>query len=210
MGNAAEQAMAPVSRRRFLRWTLLGAAAGATLLGGGLALLARSPRDAEPLPAGITSLTSSEYRLFHAVCVANLPDEHNARGLTAWVSLPVLQNIDGLIADAPTHLRGDISAALALLDHLPILDGFHGRRFVDLEPDVARAYLRACGNGGEIARAISNLARRLAFVAYWQEPATWPPVGYDGPVSARWGLPRLGNAPMPATETTNAAWGDLT
>lgn len=205
MATPAEEALAPVTRRRFLRWTLLGAAAGTALLGGGLALLARSPRDAEPLPAGIRALSAAEYQLFRAVCAANLPGEGNAHGLMPWTRLPVLENIDRMIGAVPEYLRGDVSAALALIDHLPILDGWHGKRFVDLDLATAQGYLRACGEGGEIARAVSGLVRRLAFVAYWEEPATWPGVGYDGPVSERWGLPRLGNAPLPATETTAAA-----
>ncbi len=34
-------------------------------------------------------------------------------------------------------------------------------------------------------------------LSYWANPASWEPLGYDGPMTKRLGLKSLGNAPLP-------------
>lgn len=189
-----------LSRRRFLKTALAVSAAGVAVLGGTLAWLSRSPTDGQPRPEGITALTDSEYHLFAAVCAACLPAEGNAGGLVPWTGLPVMRNLDRLVAGVPPEARGDVSKALFLLDHAAIVSGWHGRRLVDLPVAEARAYLQAWSDGGPAQRAVTNLVRRLAYVAYWEVPDTWGAIGYDGPVTVKWGLERYGNAPLPAGE----------
>jgi len=189
--------MQAYSRRRFLRGSLKLLAVGAVALGGVLALRTRSEKDALEKPADIKALGNSEYQLFLAVCAACLPNEGNAQNLLPWMQLPVLKNIDHLVAGIPAYARGDVATALQLFDHGAILSGWHGKRFVDLDVGAARAYLDAWNHGGEIQRAISNLVRKLAYIAYWREAATWPAIDYDGPVLVKWGLERYGNAPLP-------------
>lgn len=167
------------------------------MLGGTFAFLARSPKDELKRPTGIAALTDSEYQLFVAVCSSALPREGNAQGLTPWTQLPVLKNIDHLVAGVPPHARADVGKAFLLLDHAPILAGFHGKRFVDLPLDDARAFLRDWSQGNSLQRAVSNLARRLAYISYWREPGSWAAVEFDGPVMGKWGLLRYGNAPLP-------------
>jgi len=195
--HPADAEIRALSRRRFLKTALFVSAAGAVAMGGTLALLSRSPTDGQRKPAGIVAMSDSEYALFAAVCVASLPGEDNAHGLVPWTHVPVLQNIDHLVAGIPPHARGDVTAAFALFDHAPIVSGWHGKRFVDLDVASAREFLDAWNHGGEIQRAVSNLVRKLAYIAYWREAVTWPAIQYDGPVMARWGLVRYGNAPMP-------------
>lgn len=195
--HPADAEIRALSRRRFLKTGLLVTAAGAVALGGTLARLSRSPSDGKTRPDGIIAMSDSEYALFHAVCVASLPAEGNAHGLVPWSGLPVLKNIDHLIAGIPPYARGDVTAAFALFDHAPIVSGWHGKRFVDLDVASAREFLDAWNHGGEIQRAVSNLVRKLAYIAYWREAATWPAIQYDGPVMEKWGLARYGNAPMP-------------
>ncbi len=186
-----------LSRRRFLKTALAVSAAGVAVLGGTFAFLARSPKDDLKKPADIVALTDSEYQLFAAVCGAALPLEGNAQGLTPWTQLPVLKNIDHLIANVPAHARGDVTKAFQLLDYAPIVSGLYGKRFVDLSLDDAREFLGNWGNGNSLQRAVSNLVRRLAYISYWRESATWAPVEFDGPVMEKWGLVRYGNAPLP-------------
>ena len=195
--HPADAEIRALSRRRFLKTALAVSAAGIAVLGGTFAFLARSPKDAQPKPASIAALSDSEYHLFVAVCAAALPGEDNAQGLVPWTQLPVLANIYHLIAGVPADARGDVTKAFVLLDNAAIVSGLHGRRFVDLTVEDARAYLVAWNHGNEIQRAISNLARKLAYIAYWRESVTWPAIEYDGPVVAKWGLPRYGNAPLP-------------
>jgi len=194
--HPADAEIRALSRRRFLKYGLVTGAATVTVLGGAFALLARSPKDDQPKPANIVALSSSEYHLFNAVCAASLPAAGNAQGLAGWETLPVLANIDALVASVPAYARGDVATALKLLDLAPITA--HGKRFTDLSVADAQDVLRHWNAGGEIRRAISNLVRKLAYVAYWQEGTTWPAVEFDGPVMQKWGLVRLGNTPLPA------------
>lgn len=188
-----------LSRRRFLKYALAGTAAAAAALGGTFAWLARSPKDALPAPDGLVALTAAEYQLFQAVAAASLPGADNGEGLLPWTALPVAANVDHLVAAIPAHVRGDVARALRLLDHAAIVSGWHGKRLVDLEVEAARAYLQRWADGNALQRAVVNLARRLVYVAYWREQATWTPIGFDGPVTVKWGLPRYGNAPLPAS-----------
>lgn len=194
--HPAEAEIRALSRRRFLKYGLIATAGTVAALGGTFAFLARSPKDGEPIQPGIRALSASEYHLLAAVCAASLPGEDNVQGLVPWNTLPVLANLDALIAGVPAHARGDVAGAFKLIDHAPVLG--YGKRFADLTAVQAREVLQAWNEGGEIRRAVSNLVRRLAYVAYWQDSATWSAVGFDGPVVEKWGLVRSGNTPMPA------------
>ena len=46
--------------------------------------------------------------------------------------------------------------------------------------------------------------KTLLGVAYWRDPRTWQPLEYDGPVTAKWGIRRLGNMPVPRDQDDNA------
>lgn len=190
------RAVANLSRRRLLKTGLLVSAAGVAVLGGTFAFLARSPKDGQPKPAALKALSDREYHLFVAVCAASLPAEGNAEGLLPWTQLPLLANIDHLIAGVPAHARGDVGTAFSLLDYSTVLS--HGKRFADLPVADARAVLTDWNQGGDIKRAVSNLMRKLAYVGYWREGATWSAIEFDGPVMQKWGLTKLGNAPLPA------------
>lgn len=195
--HPAEPELRALSRRRFLKTGLLVAGGAVAVLGGTFAWLSRSPKDAQPKPAGIPALTDAEYHLFAAVAAASLPARGNPQGLLDWTALPVLANVGHMIAGVPAHARGDVGAALKLLDYSTVLT--HGRRFADLSADDARAVLADWNRAGEMKRAVSNLVRKLVYVAYWRESATWSAIEFDGPVTAKWGLEKLGNAPLPAS-----------
>ena len=192
------------SRRSFLKNTFKVAALGVVALSGLLALRTRSNKDALQKPAAITAMSDSEYQLFLAVAAACLPADDNEQELLSWTQLPILENIDHLLAGIPAHARADVTTAFQLFDHGAIVSGWHGKRFVDLDVAAARTYLDEWNHGGDIQRAISNLVRKLAYIAYWREEKTWPAIDYDGPVMAKWGLERYGNAPLPAAAAVDA------
>lgn len=198
---AAEQAaaaLAPVSRRRFLRYTFFGAAGLAVASGGLFTWLRRSPVDRVPVPDSIKHLAASEYHLFdHAIKVL-LPTENTS--LTPVQQVPVIEHIDAMIGLLPDHLRSEVSIGLTLFDNAAVIAGLHGRRFVDLTDQQAVAYFDRWSQGGTIQRALSTLIKRFVYVAYWRDPVTWPPVEFDGPVTDRWGLDYLGNAPLPESD----------
>lgn len=190
-------ALASLPRRRFLRWTLWSGAAVVAVGGGALAVLRRSPLDDTPVPAAIKHLSASEYVLFQRACEVLLP----VTGTNLPVpekQVPVVAHIDAMMALLDAPLRKDVAAGLTLFDNAALVSGWHGKRFVDLDVDTARQYFDRWSQGGEIQRALASLVKRFVYVGYWRDPQTWPAVQFDGPVSERWGLESLGNAPLPA------------
>lgn len=196
--RAAEQAAAPIvslGRRRFLRHALFGTAAVLTIAGGGFAWLRRSPLDREPVPDTIRHLSAAEYHLLQRATQVLLP--LSGTSLAPLSQVPVLANIDHMVGLLPAHIRKQVAAGLALFDNAAVVAGWHGRRFVDLDDAAAVDYFDRWAAGNSIQRALSTLVKRFVYVAYWRDPATWDAVEFDGPVSEKWGLAYLGNAPLP-------------
>lgn len=188
----------PVTRRRFLKGAMIGSAAVVGLAAGGFAWLRRSPLDGLPRPDHLANLSQGEYHLFNRAISVLLPLQDT--NLTPLDQVPVIENINHMISLLPAHLRKDVGTGLALFDNAAVLSGWHGRRFVDLTDADAVAYFDAWSRGGTIQRALASLIKQFVYVSYWREPATWPPVHFDGPVSDDWGIAYLGNAPLPAED----------
>lgn len=188
-----------VTRRRFLRWTLLGGA-GALGAGAGLfAFLRRSSLDDQPAPPGIRHLSRAEYHLFQRAVQALLPTDTRPR-LPSPSALPVLENIDHMFGLVTPKVRKDLEAGLMIFDHGALISGWHGKRFVDLDDHDARLYLDAWAAGNVIQRALSTTVKKLVYASYWRQPETWEVLEFPGPVSDRWGLVSRGNAPLPESE----------
>jgi hypothetical protein len=204
--NEADRAAEPVGRlgrRPFLKTLLWGGAAVAAAAGGTFAWLRRSPVDAEPVPEWVTHLRPNEFHLFRRMIPVLLPVQGTS--LTPPEQVPVLENIDRLMGLLASHLREDVAKGLVLFDNAAVVSGLHGRRLVDLEPAAARAYIDSWSRGNSIQKALQGLVKQFVYSSYWREPATWPPVEYDGPVSDKWGLSYLGNAPLPPGDREESA-----
>lgn len=198
--DAAAAPLAGLSRRKFLRATLWGAAGAAAVLGGGFAWLRRSPLDKVPAPEHLKNLTASEYHLFQRAIVVLLPTEGTK--LTPADQVPVIDNIDHLLGLLSPAIRKDISAGLGLLDNAAVLS--YGQRFVDLELADAIRFCDDWSVGNTIQRTLSSVLKKFVYMSYWSEPVTWAPLQFDGPVSDRWGIPSLGNTALPV-ETEEAS-----
>ncbi|EKF75133.1 hypothetical protein A11A3_05554 [Alcanivorax hongdengensis A-11-3] len=180
-------------RRRFLKWTLMGGAGVAAVAAGGFALLRRSALDDQPVPADISGLSHSEYHLFARCQQVLLPTEGTE--LHPSDSLPVVANVAAILSFMAAPVRKQLGMGLSLFDNAAVFS--HGCRFVDLDDDSARRYFDQWGQGAVIQRTLATAIKQLTYTAYWREPATWPAVEFDGPVTDKWGLAYLGNAPLP-------------
>ncbi len=180
-------ALAPLSRRRFF----LGAAAGL-----GTTVAACTSGSATGLPADLQTLTPGEYRLFQRLAAVFLPT--TAVGLTPVEKVPLFRNIDHMLGLLPEPLRNDLGLGLKLFDYGSYVIGWHFSPFHRLDDASAETYCRAWQDGNEIQRGLFQALRQIVYMSYWREPDTWAPIDYDGPVTAKWGIPRLGNAPLPA------------
>ena len=182
-----------MARRQFLKWGLGGVAAVTAVAAGGFALLRRSPRDQVSPPDWSTGLSASEYHLFDRARVVLLPVDGS--DLVDSASVPVVQNVQQTLGFLDPVTRKELGAGLSLFDNVVVFS--HGCRFVDLEEDEARTLFDRWGEGSVLQRTLATVIKQLVYSSYWREPATWPPTEFDGPVSEKWGLPYLGNAPMP-------------
>ncbi len=188
-----------MARRRFLKLGLFGVAGVAAVAAGGFALLRRSPLDDQPVPPWATGLSAAEFPLFERARQALLPVTGTA--LVHSDKVPVVQNVQQTLSYLDPVTRKELGTGLGLFDNAAVFS--HGCRFVDLDDAQACEFFDRWGEGSVIQRTLATVIKQLVYSAYWQEEATWAPVEFDGPVSDRWGLPYLGNAPMP--ESPNMA-----
>ena len=99
-----------VTRRRFLKWGLVGSAGVAAAAAGGFALLRLSPLDDRPKPDWAGGLSRQEYHLFDRARVALLPTV--GTDLTPSDQVPVVL-LDGREHDSfrvdEERLRADLA-----------------------------------------------------------------------------------------------------
>jgi hypothetical protein len=164
-----------VSRRRFLRLSL---AAGAFLLaGGGAWVLARRG----PAP-GLRVLTDREYRTLAQLARALFP-EGGAFPVGAS-DVDLARAFDAFLADEPEWNRTDLSRALFLLELGPFLFERRLRAFSGLSAEERLAHFQRWGEGGLLRRQVATAFRRFLALAFYDTPAVWPHIGYDGPLVA--------------------------
>lgn len=190
-----EAALAPFSRRRFLKTTLWVTAGMAAVAAGGFAWLRRSSLDDMPAPADLQALSADHYRFFHRMAELLLPTAGTA--FVPVADIPVARHVDGLLAALDPAIRQQLATGLSLIDNAAVFS--HGCRLVDLPPEAAQAYVNDWVNSGTmVKRALGAVVSRLVHTGYWMDERTWPSLEFDGAVSAKWGIPSRGNQPLPA------------
>lgn len=187
-------ALAPIGRRRFLRMGLWTAAGVSAVAAGGFALLRRSPRDALPMPAGLNWMTPQQHQLFSRLAQVLLPTQGTP--LVPIERVPVVANVNAILGALAPAVREQLAMGFALFDNAAVAGHWH--RFVDLPDEAALAYINDWVNADLMPkRAIGYALTKLTHTAYWMDSQTWPAVEFDGPVTKKWGLPSLGNQPLP-------------
>jgi D-cysteine desulfhydrase len=164
---AAAEAGRPLPRRRAL--VALGAVAAAVGLGvrlGGYPAL--------PGFRGAV-LAPWEAHVLRAAAEALLPPAPDGEAFAA-----IAANVDRYLLGMPAPTKREIHAMLALVEHATPLGG-RLARFTRLSPDARVSVLeRLAAHGGVLAQVYGGL-RDLVYLAYYQQPASWSSIGYDGP-----------------------------
>ncbi|HVL02313.1 MAG TPA: twin-arginine translocation signal domain-containing protein [Dongiaceae bacterium] len=183
------QQLGPYSRRRFLKGSVAVAMATSTVLTLGCG----SP---DPVQPDLKALSPTQQQLFARLTSVLLP----TAGTTLFPveQTPVLRNLDHLFEGLDEKVRGDLGGAIGLFEYGSLVLGGYFSRFSKLSDTDAVAYIESWQNGNSIQRGIITTLKKLVYASYWREESTWVAVDYDGPVSERWGIPSLGNAPLPA------------
>ncbi len=171
--------VAVISRRRFLRTTILG---GALL--GGAAVVGRhlSGYKLDGAIAGrLRALSPKEFLIFDAAArrlvASDGPDAPTAEA--AGVALFA----DGYLARLDAGLRDDVRALLQLLEHGSWIFRLRGSRFTHMSADEQDATLADWESSRlAVRRQGFQALRTLAFLGYYRDDRTWPLIGYSGPM----------------------------
>ncbi|MBD5802796.1 hypothetical protein AZOA_22260 [Azoarcus sp. Aa7] len=180
-----------MGRRDFLRFGATAAGLAAVSATGLLApVTARAA-----LPSGIKVMTEGELAVFQRLLAVMLPTEGST--LVPPARIPVMQTLDAaLLATMEPHILRGLKGGIGYFNEGPLAG--YGKRFAELSDADASRFCDEWANAAEAPhRALSMGLKKLVGLAYWANPPTWAPLGYDGPVSRKWGLEPLGNAPLP-------------
>lgn len=178
------KALMGLSRRNFLRFSGAGAV---TALAGGASLAA--------LPSGVKFMNEAEAAIFTRLAQVVLPVADSP--LLPWTPDALLQTLDGaLLATMEPHILMGLKGGMQYFN-----DGsmaLYKKRFTELNDTEATQFCDAWSNSDlPPQRGLTMGLKKLVQLSYWANPATWEPIGYDGPMTKRLGLKSLGNAPMP-------------
>lgn len=195
---------APFDRRSFLGMTLI---AGTTVLAGCANLFGGKNKSGEDLPVVDTapvperagadqSLRPDERAVFEKLIRVIMPLEENGY-LNAHTEVPVIENIDRMVRGMPAFIRDRMNLAITAFDTGSILLSFKFRRFSSLPDEEALVYVNAWHEGTFVQRGAITSLKVLVCVNYWRDQRAAARIDYDGPVTEKWGVPRLGNQPMP-------------
>lgn len=183
-----ENQLASLSRRRFLKsGLLLGTTAASAVT-----FPARALAD-DALPVGIRHLSLLEYRVFDRLRTIFLPTQRFEK-LPSTTAVPVMENLDRMVGRLNSDTRFLLSLGARTLEYSTL---YKFSRFSGLNDEKALNQIRAWQAGISFQGGLVVSMKTLLGIAYWRDPRTWEALDYDGPVSAKWGIRRLGNLPLP-------------
>lgn len=183
-----EQHLSVLTRRKFL---LRGAQGAMLITTAGLA--ACSDKQSQFPPAKY--LSQHQVAFFHHLANVLLPTNNSE--LTSVSDVPIVDTLDHVFSYSSEEIRSNLGTAIKLFEYGGWVIGGHFSRFTKLEAEEAVEYIDQWQNGHPIQQGIATILKKLVYASYWQEESTWPPLEFDGPVSDKWGLKSLGEAPLP-------------
>jgi hypothetical protein len=184
----AVAAVQRLGRRDFLKLAAVGAGLAAS---GFFPALAQAA-----MPKGLRFISGTELPVFQRLTQVTLPVKGTK--LASLDAIPVMQTLDSALLGgmAPHELQG-LKAGVKAFEEAPLKA--YGKRFSQLGDKEATAFCDAwCNSAVAMERGLVTALKKLITLSYWANPPTWAALGYDGPVSKRWGLKSIGNAPLPS------------
>ena len=140
-------------------------------------------------------MDSTEQAVFKKMLAIALPTEGST--LVDPATLPVIATIEGaLLAGMPAHIRKGLNQGIHYFNQSA--EKNYGKPFTHLSDAQATEFVDAWSDSHVAPhRALSMGIKKLTVLSYWAIPTTWAPLGYDGPVSEKWGLKKRGVTPEP-------------
>lgn len=172
---------ARVSRRAFLRGSLLGSAA----LGVGAALPAGCVTYPEPA-SKMASLNAKEQAILAAIsrAIVGTPE-----GFPDPVESGTVERLDGILSQLPEEIRDQFSLLLNFFEHATPLFGAGLSRFTRLSPERQERYVRSWMDSRLRFRQMAFAALKMFVqLSYYAGEKTWRALRYDGPWVGRFDI----------------------
>ncbi|MGD8606409.1 MAG: hypothetical protein PVH21_03875 [Myxococcales bacterium] len=180
--SASEGLFSFLSRRRFLKASLVAGGAILGIGGGGLLAL----RGRAPAVRGLRVLDAHEYRTLRSLVEVMLPRTDSIPIDPDSLDLP--RAFDGFLADEPKHNVEDLQKALVLIEFGPLIFDGHLTTFSRLEPAERLEHWKGWAlSDNALRRQVSVAMRKFLNLVYFDHEEVWPYIGYPGPSLARSG-----------------------
>lgn len=180
----------PLSRRSLLVSGARAAAAAGALLSLPQQMLAADKIDG--VPTGIKHLSEVEYRVLDKLRIVMLPTQKFS--LPSSTQIPTMENVDVWVGKLNQRTRLLLTVGAQTLEYGSL---YRFSRFSQMPDEKAAKHVHNWQTGNVVQRGVMTSLKMLLTLGYWQDLRTWPALQYDGPVSERWGIRTLGNAPLP-------------
>jgi hypothetical protein len=178
--SAREGLFSFLSRRRFLKVSLVAGGAVLGVGGGGLLAL----RGRAPDVDGLRILDAHEYRTLQSLVEVMLPRTDAIPVDAAPMDLP--RAFDGFLADEPQHNIKDMRKALVLIEFGPLAFDKRLTTFSRLGVEERAQHWNEWGVSDSLLRRQVSIAMRKFFnLVYFDHEEVWPHIGYPGPSMKR-------------------------
>lgn len=165
-----------LSRRRFLKASLVAGGALLGVGGGGLLLL----RGRAPAVDGLQVLDAHEYQTLASLVEIMFPKTPGIPVDAQAMDLP--RAFDGFLTGEPQQNVDDLRKALTLVEFGPLVFDKEITTFSQLEPEARLAHWNAWSTSDSLLRRQVSIAMRKFFnLVFFDHEVVWPYIGYPGP-----------------------------
>ncbi len=165
-----------ISRRGLLKLALGASGVVAGGVGGLFAL-----RGAAPDVSGLEVLSPHEYRTMHSVAEAMFGAD--LAPLDGAPQLDLARAFDSYLADEPDWARTEAKQALLLLELGPVIFERRFTTFSNLPLPERVVHFNRWGAADQgLRRQVAAGFRKFLCLLFYDQPAAWKAIGYDGPM----------------------------
>jgi len=165
-----------LSRRRFLKASLVAGGAILGVGGGGLLAL----RGRAPSVDGLRVLDDHEYQTLQSLVQIMLPTTDEIPIDVASMDLP--RAFDAFLTGEPEHNVKDLRKALVLVEFGPLVFDKKITTFSRLPVDERTVHWNSWGTSDRLLQRQVSIAMRKFFnLVYFDHEKVWPYIGYPGP-----------------------------
>jgi D-cysteine desulfhydrase len=160
-----------------------GALLGGAAVAAGLLVVTRTTgyRDEDFADWQGEELAGWEAQVLAAAAEAVIPDEAGPLPAEGPSLRELVANVDRYLASMPAPTKTEIHGLMILLEQGTVIGG-RLRRLTNLDPAARRGFLEGLRARGGLLGVAARGVRDLCYVGWYQDPRTWPPLGYGGPI----------------------------